>query len=97
MQSIKNCSYKSFHESERAFGILASFFSEGENLISYDLLVSILKVIFFLKKSCHSNNPLPQGISLSTENAAYEQAHSYATWKAREKHQYTYWKRLTKW
>ena len=31
-------SYKSFHEAERVFGILASFFSEGEILISYDFL-----------------------------------------------------------
>lgn len=71
----ENSSYKSCHESERAFSILASFFSEGENLISYDFLVSIRKVgsffFFLFKKSCHSNNYSSQGISLSTDNAAY--------------------------
>lgn len=46
-------SYKSFHGAERVFGILASFFSQGEILISYDFLCVHVQGQFFfpLKKA----------------------------------------------
>lgn len=92
-----NGSDKSFHGAEKAFGILVSFLSEGENLFLMISYVSIFKVSFFfpLKKSCYSNNHPSPGSYLSTYMPLVKQADPYATWKAREKH--VSWKRLTKW